>query len=158
MVSDAKRKANAKYDRENTIQKKLKLNKITDADVIAWLNKKDNINGYLKNLIREDRKMTKKMLEELRESYIEKELDAEIELTKIVWVGDVLENCIGDVRPITVEGVETFLEDGKQVARFTFEVEVNEVKCSAEPTLEEINNALDGDWMEFAEYTSAIEF
>lgn len=45
-----------KYDKENTIQVRLKLNKKTDADIIEKLNSVENKQGYLKNLIREDAK------------------------------------------------------------------------------------------------------
>lgn len=45
-----------KYDKENTVQVRLKLNKKTDADIIEKLNSVENKQGYLKNLIREDAK------------------------------------------------------------------------------------------------------
>lgn len=53
-VSDAQLRAQAKYDKENTIGIYLKLNKVTDADVIDQLHKVDNRQGYIKELIRED--------------------------------------------------------------------------------------------------------
>lgn len=40
------------WDRENTKQYKLKLNKNTDADLIAWLDSIENRQSYLKELIR----------------------------------------------------------------------------------------------------------
>lgn len=43
-----------RWDRENTVQFKLKLNKRTDADLIEKLNSVDNRQGYLKELIRAD--------------------------------------------------------------------------------------------------------
>lgn len=42
------------WDRENTKQYKLKLNKNTDADLIAWLDSIENKQSYLKDLIRAD--------------------------------------------------------------------------------------------------------
>lgn len=42
------------WDRENTRQYKLKLNKNTDADLIAWLDSIENRQSYLKDLIRAD--------------------------------------------------------------------------------------------------------
>lgn len=48
--------ATAQYDRENTRRINLKLNKKTDDDIIKWLEAKKNIQGYLKQLIREDMK------------------------------------------------------------------------------------------------------
>lgn len=45
-----------RYDKENTVQFRLKLNKKTDADVIEKLQSVDNKQGYIKRLIREDTK------------------------------------------------------------------------------------------------------
>ncbi len=47
-------KASIKYDKENTIQVRIKLNKKTDADIIEALEAVPNKNGYLKDLIRKD--------------------------------------------------------------------------------------------------------
>lgn len=47
-------KASMKYDKVNVKQVKLSLNKKTDADVIAILDSKDNVQGYIKSLIRND--------------------------------------------------------------------------------------------------------
>ncbi|MBQ3280986.1 MAG: nucleotidyltransferase domain-containing protein [Eubacterium sp.] len=54
MVTDAKKQANARYDKSHTQSVLLKLNKQTDADVLAVLDSKDNRQGYIKNLIRND--------------------------------------------------------------------------------------------------------
>lgn len=53
-TSKAQLKAQEKYDKVNTIQIKLKLNKKTDADIIAWLYNNENKQGYIKSLIRAD--------------------------------------------------------------------------------------------------------
>lgn len=50
----------AKWDQDNTKQIKLKLMKKSDADIIDWLNAKDNKQGYIKQLIREDIERNKK--------------------------------------------------------------------------------------------------
>lgn len=42
------------FDKENTIKLTLKINKRTDADIIAWIEKVENKNSYLKQLIRAD--------------------------------------------------------------------------------------------------------
>lgn len=42
------------WDRENTRQYKLKLNKRTDEDIINWLDDHENKQEYIKRLIRED--------------------------------------------------------------------------------------------------------
>ncbi len=52
MVSEAKKKAQLKYDKGNTRQINLKLNTKTDADVIGKLDSVGNKQGYLKNLVR----------------------------------------------------------------------------------------------------------
>lgn len=54
MVTDAKKRANEKYDKANTKQIKLKLNIRTDEDIIDRLDNVDNKQGYIKGLIRED--------------------------------------------------------------------------------------------------------
>lgn len=53
-LTDAKRKAIAKYDASNTRQFHLKLNKNTDAEIIQHLDRQQNIQGYLKELIKAD--------------------------------------------------------------------------------------------------------
>ena len=55
-TSDAQIKAVAKYDAENTKSFLLKLNKKTDAEIIAFLEQQPNKLAYLKKLIREDMK------------------------------------------------------------------------------------------------------
>ena len=53
-TSDAQIRAGAKYDAEHTKQIMLKLNKTTDADILAALEACGNIQGYIKSLIRAD--------------------------------------------------------------------------------------------------------
>ena len=55
-VSDAQRKANAKYEREKTRSIKIKLTKSTDADILRKLDDVGNKQGYIKALIRADLK------------------------------------------------------------------------------------------------------
>lgn len=43
-----------KYDENNTTRVQLKLNKNTDADIIAYLNSVDNKQGTIKRLLREE--------------------------------------------------------------------------------------------------------
>lgn len=54
MVSKAQIEAQARYDAKNTIQYHLKLNTITDDDIIKKLNDVKNKQGYIKDLIRKD--------------------------------------------------------------------------------------------------------
>ena len=53
-TTEAQKKANAKYDKENTIKKMIKLNKNTDADIIQYLNTLPNFQGEIKRLIRRE--------------------------------------------------------------------------------------------------------
>lgn len=43
----------SKYDKNNTVQLKLKLNKNTDSDIIEWVEKLDNKQGTIKKILRE---------------------------------------------------------------------------------------------------------
>lgn len=56
MPSDAQKKAIQKYDKANTVQIKMKLNKHTDADILQKLDEVDSKQGYIKKLIRDDLK------------------------------------------------------------------------------------------------------
>lgn len=53
-VSEAQKRAQAKYDKANTKQVMLKLNKTTDADILEMLEHTPNVQGYIKQLIRDD--------------------------------------------------------------------------------------------------------
>lgn len=53
-LSEARKRANAKYDAAHTVQFKMKLNTTTDADVLRRLGEVDNKQGYVKGLIRDD--------------------------------------------------------------------------------------------------------
>lgn len=47
-------RASIRYNKENTVQISLKLNRSTDADLIDNLNRVTNKQGYIKELIRRD--------------------------------------------------------------------------------------------------------
>ena len=53
-TKEAKRRASSKYDKANTKGIYLKLNKNTDADIIERLDESENVQGYIKTLIRKD--------------------------------------------------------------------------------------------------------
>ena len=53
-MTEAQKKANAKYDASHTKQIMLKLNKKSDADILEKLEQTGNKQGYIKGLIRED--------------------------------------------------------------------------------------------------------
>ena len=52
MTTEAQRRANAKYDKANTRTFTLKFNRKTDADIIEKLESVENIQSYIKALIR----------------------------------------------------------------------------------------------------------
>ena len=54
MATEALKRAIRKYDAANTIQYHLKLNTKTDAEIIAHLKSLGNVQGYIKQLIRDD--------------------------------------------------------------------------------------------------------
>lgn len=43
-----------KYEKENIRQIRLKINRKTEPEMIEWIEKQENIQGYIKRLIRED--------------------------------------------------------------------------------------------------------
>ena len=56
---DSRTKANLKYKRKNIKQMKLDLNRNTDSDIISFLEKCENKQGYIKSLIRNDIKKSR---------------------------------------------------------------------------------------------------
>ena len=56
MASKAQIKASNKYDKENTWQISVRLNKKTDADILEHLETVESKQGYIKELIRRDMK------------------------------------------------------------------------------------------------------
>lgn len=54
MISEAQKAADARYKAANTKQIKFVLNKNTEPDLIAHLESIDNVQGYIKSLIRTD--------------------------------------------------------------------------------------------------------
>ena len=56
MATEAQKRATLKYDAKNTRQYHLKLNLNTDADIIQKFEQVKSVQGYIKELIREDLK------------------------------------------------------------------------------------------------------
>lgn len=54
LTSECQVKAQAKYDRENTIRRSLKFNIRTDQDIIRWMWSQKSVQGSIKRLIREE--------------------------------------------------------------------------------------------------------
>lgn len=52
--TEAQLRASKKYDKEHTKQINLKLNLETDSDILARLEEVTSIQGYIKELIRQD--------------------------------------------------------------------------------------------------------
>ena len=46
----------AQYEKENIRQIRLKVNRKTEPELLEWIEKQKNIQGYIKQLIREDMK------------------------------------------------------------------------------------------------------
>lgn len=61
-TSEAQRRASAKYDRKNTVMIPLKLNRITDADLIEWLSEQSNQQKAIKDVCRRLKVIQDKML------------------------------------------------------------------------------------------------
>lgn len=55
MKTPALKRAQKKYEKNVIKRVELKLNKRYDGDIIEFLESKDNVNGYLKELIRKDK-------------------------------------------------------------------------------------------------------
>lgn len=58
MATEAQRKAQAKYDARTAKYISLKLNIKTDADLIDLLQKQENVQGFIKSLIRSELQRT----------------------------------------------------------------------------------------------------
>lgn len=54
ITSESQIKAQARYDRQNTVRFSLKLNIQTDTDVIQWIRKQKSMQGAIKQLIRDE--------------------------------------------------------------------------------------------------------
>ena len=54
MATEAKRKANDKYNKKNSVLVPIRLNKQTDKDIIYHLETVNSKGGYIKDLIRKD--------------------------------------------------------------------------------------------------------
>ena len=53
-TKQARVRASIKYNEANVKQIKMNLNRKTDTDIIEHLSKQPNMQGYIKNLIRQD--------------------------------------------------------------------------------------------------------
>lgn len=51
---DSHSKASTTYNQRNTVRLGVNLNRNTDADLIVWMEKIQNKQGYIKSLIRND--------------------------------------------------------------------------------------------------------
>lgn len=53
----------AQYEKENLRQIRLKINRKTEPELLAWIEKQENIQGYIKRLILEDMAMAEEQEE-----------------------------------------------------------------------------------------------
>ena len=53
----------ANYEKENLRQIRLKINRKTEQELLAWIEKQENIQGYIKRLILEDMAMAEEQEE-----------------------------------------------------------------------------------------------
>ena len=58
----------AQYEKENLRQIRLKINRKTEPELLEWVEKQGNIQGYIKQLIREDMKRLKEFEKECYEA------------------------------------------------------------------------------------------
>ena len=54
ITSESQARAQAAYDRKNTVRMSLKLNVRTDKDIIQWIRSQKSMQGTIKQLIREE--------------------------------------------------------------------------------------------------------
>ena len=54
MASEARLRANAKYDRKHTQTYAIKVNKVTETEIYEKLESESNKAGYIKGLIKKD--------------------------------------------------------------------------------------------------------
>lgn len=59
-TKEAHRKASMRYNEKAVKQIKLAFNRTTDADILAVLESCDNVQGYIKSLIRKDKGLEQK--------------------------------------------------------------------------------------------------
>ena len=50
----------ANYEKENLRQIRLKINRKTESELLEWIEKQENIQGYIKGLIRDDMRKEEK--------------------------------------------------------------------------------------------------
>lgn len=58
----------AKYEKDNLRQIRLKINRKTEPEMVEWIEKQGNIQGYIKRLILEDMKRMKEFEKECYEA------------------------------------------------------------------------------------------
>ena len=60
------------YEKENLRQIRLKINRKTEPELLEWIEKQVNIQGYIKRLIRDDMEFMQNFEKECREAAQEK--------------------------------------------------------------------------------------
>lgn len=109
--------AKARYDAKNTKQYRLKLNLNTDTDIINKLADVDNMQGYIKELIRRDMKLSPFMRALLKKSTEGYEIISVFENSGKHLVRMANENSVITIKEVR-KGCEISAEDGKILERF----------------------------------------
>lgn len=65
-ISEAEYKAAKKYQKEKCRTITMQLNKTLDEDILVWLDSQNNKQGYLKQLIRDDMRVSGFQLEDVK--------------------------------------------------------------------------------------------
>ena len=104
----------AQYQKENLRQIRLKINRKTEPELLAWVEKQGNIQGYIKQLIMDDMKKGRgNMKKQISVNNGHSFVDARTAIETIGW--DAIVNAMDDEtrEKVHEEGIETeeeFLE------------------------------------------------
>jgi len=120
MASEAQKRAAQKYDAANTKQVHLKLNEKTDADILWKLSTVDTVQGYIKQLIRNDMKEDTNMKYTIKPEYLtlwgedanEETMltEDDIEMIARGWDKDV-EDVIDQLEPYNFDSAVELMDD-----------------------------------------------
>ena len=115
MSSKAQIHASAKYDKKHTRSVMLKLNNTSDADILEKLNRVDNKQGYIKNLIRSDLRNMGGILSQEAISMLILPFAKKYQLKKVYLFGSYAR---GDA--ISDSDVDLLIEGGKNESMYEY--------------------------------------
>ena len=109
------------YEKENIRQIRLKINRKTEPQLLAWVEKQENIQGYIKRLIEEDMKKGEKKMKTISINNGRSETTAE-EAIKAVGFDTIVNMMDDETREkVHAEGYDTdveFLERYLEIAPY----------------------------------------